>query len=69
MDLDTKLIPTLHTITWNPKEDITLHELAMCIPLFCRHPQLLRLPWFDGEDVFTIDKKNGVPYTRHFDVH
>ena len=49
-------------IKWNPKEDITTHELALCLPLVIRGSlgSISIMP-------YEIDKSQ--PYMRHFEIH
>lgn len=42
---------------WQPKEDITTYELAMCLPYFFRH---------DGVMPYEVDKS--LPHFRHFKI-
>ena len=42
---------------WQPKEDITTYELAMCLPYFFRH---------SGFMPYEIDKS--LPHFRHFKI-
>ena len=46
-------------IYWKPQEDITAHELALCIPILisaCNRPIM----------PFEVNKENG--YMRHFEI-
>lgn len=42
---------------WQPKEDITTYELAMCLPYFFRH---------HGVMPYEVDKS--LPHFRHFKI-
>jgi len=42
---------------WQPKEDITIYELAMCLPYFFRH---------HGVMPYEVDKS--LPHFRHFKI-
>lgn len=42
---------------WQPKEDITTYELAMCLPYFFRHRAIIP---------YEIDKS--LPHFRHFKI-
>ncbi len=42
---------------WQPKEDITTYELAMCLPYFFRHR---------GVMPYEVDKS--LPHFRHFKI-
>lgn len=45
------------TMTWNPKEDITVYELAQCLPYLFRISYIMP---------YEIDKQ--APYMRHFKI-
>ena len=57
------IIADVNTITlplemiWQPKEDITTYELAMCLPYFFRH---------HGVMPYEVDKS--LPHFRHFKI-
>lgn len=42
---------------WQPKEDITTYELAMCLPYFFRHHRVMP---------YEVDKS--LPHFRHFKI-
>lgn len=51
----TLLLPL--QMEWQPKEDITTYELAMCLPYFFRHHRVMP---------YEVDKS--LPHFRHFKI-
>lgn len=45
-------------IVWNPKEDITTYELALCIPFINR-----------GGQIYEHEIDNTKSFFKHFDIH
>jgi len=54
-DSYTKFVSPL-IVSWYPKEDITVYELALCLPFFSKRHIM---PW-------EIDLSQ--PFTRHFNI-
>jgi|TARA_B110000977_G_scaffold17138_1_gene20870 hypothetical protein len=55
--METKIIQPLH-LNWNPKEDITTYELALCLNLL-----------LSNRGVMPYEFDKDAPYARHFEMY